>query len=177
VSRLDRAVWNEFFEDWESMAYESEKKAEEIRTEEDTALKQDFPDGRTRDATVRARVNQNFFRKMILASYNSKCCITGLPVEKLLVASHIIPWAEDSKNRLNPQNGLCLNALHDKAFDCGLITIDKSYRVVLSKEIAAFDETDAGLIRHSGGVQITLPNRFVPTQDFLEYHRQNVFVG
>jgi len=177
VSKLDRAVWNEFFEDWESMAFESERKAAAIRAEKDTIPEQDIPEGKTRNTTVRARVNQSFFRKMVLASYNSRCCITGLPIERLLVASHIIPWSEDQKNRLNPQNGLCLNALHDRAFDCGLITLDESYRVVLSKEVVAFDSTDTGLFRHTGGVKISFPNRFIPDQNFLEYHRQNIFVG
>jgi putative restriction endonuclease len=128
VSRLDKQVWNEFFEDWDAMAYESEKKMMAIRGDEVNVLYQNIPEGKTREAIVKSRVNQHFFRKMILASYNSKCCITGLPLEKLLVASHIIPWAKDPKNRLNPQNGLCLNALHDKAFDAGLLTIDESYR-------------------------------------------------
>jgi len=114
---------------------------------------------------------------MILASYSSKCCITGLLIEKLLVASHIVPWSVDSKNRLNPQNGLCLNALHDKAFDSGLITIDESYRVVLSKEVLALGFKAAKHIRETEGVMISLPNRFMPRQDFLDYHRCNVFVG
>jgi len=177
VSKLDRAVWGEFFEDWESMVYESEKKAATIRAEKDKFSEQKIPEGKTKDITARVRINQNFFRKMILASYNSRCCITGLPIEKLLVASHIIPWSEDQKNRLNPQNGLCLNALHDKAFDCGLITLDESYRVVLSKEVLALDSTDVGLVRHTGGLQISFPNRFIPDQNFLEYHRQHIFVG
>ena len=71
------------------------------------------PAGREREATVRLRVNQSFFRDRILSAYNFRCCVTGLTVQPLLTASHIIPWAEDEKNRLNPRNGLCLNALHD----------------------------------------------------------------
>ncbi len=177
VSKLDRAVWNEFFEDWETMAYESEKMVMAIRVDRDKGSDQDIPEGKTRNTTVRTRVNQSFFRKMILASYNLRCCITGLPIEKLLIASHIVPWGKDSKNRLNPQNGLCLNALHDKAFDCGLITLDESYRVVLSKEVLAFDPTDARLIIQAEGVKISFPNRFIPGQDFLDYHRRNIFIG
>ncbi len=134
-------------------------------------------EGKTKEAIVKLRVNQHFFRKMILAAYNSKCCITGLPLEKLLVASHIVPWAKDSKNRLNPQNGLCLNALHDKAFDSGLLTIDESYHVVLSKEILALDNKTIKLIRDTEGVKISFPNRFMPRQDFLQYHRENIFIG
>jgi len=176
VSRLDKKVWHEFFEDWEAMAYESERKMMAIRGDEVNILDQKIPEGKTKEAIVKSRVNQHFFRKMILASYNSKCCITGLPLEKLLVASHIIPWAKDSKNRLNPQNGLCLNALHDKAFDAGLLTIDESYRVVLSKEILDLNDKNVKLIQDTEGVKISFPNRFMPRQDFLQYHRENVFI-
>ena len=177
VSRLDKEVWHEFFEDWEAMAYESEKKMAAIRGTEADIFNQNILEGKTKDAVVKLRVNQHFFRKMILAAYNSKCCITGLPLEKLLVASHIVPWAKDSKNRLNPQNGLCLNALHDKAFDSGLLTIDESYHVVLSKEILALDNKTIKLIRDTEGVKMSFPNRFIPRKDFLQYHRENIFIG
>jgi len=46
---------------------------------------------------------------------------------KSLVAGHIKPWAEDEANRLNPRNGLALNALHDCAFELGLFTIRPDY--------------------------------------------------
>ncbi len=52
------------------------------------------------------------------------------------VASHIVPWAEDRRNRLNPHNGLCLSAPHDRAFDQGLITITPgSLRVRVSERL------------------------------------------
>ena len=47
------------------------------------------------------------------------------------VGSHIKPWAEDKSNRLNPHNGICLNSIHDRAFDRGLITIDKGYKIII----------------------------------------------
>jgi putative restriction endonuclease len=50
-------------------------------------------------------VKQYFFRQMVLASYAYRCCITGLAIPELLNASHIVPWAADPKNRLNPRNG------------------------------------------------------------------------
>ena len=59
----------------------------------------------------------------VMSAYNGRCCITGLSLSGLLVASHIIPWSHDRDNRVNPRNGLLLSALHDKAFDTGLITI------------------------------------------------------
>ena len=69
------------------------------------------------------RVGQRLFRDAVLTAYNARCCITGLAVYRLLVAGHIMPWREDPSQRLNPANGLCLSALHDRAFDIGLITI------------------------------------------------------
>lgn len=177
VSKLDKTVWNEFFEDLETLAYDSEIKMEAIRNGKKNIFDNSIHEGKIKETIVKARVNQNFFRKMILTSYESKCCITGISISKLLIASHIVPWSTDSKNRLNPQNGLCLNALHDKAFDCGLITLDESYRVVLSKEISSLHAGNTELITKSEGVTITFPNRFLPSPNFIEYHRRNVFVG
>ncbi|RZB35057.1 MAG: putative restriction endonuclease [Desulfobacteraceae bacterium Eth-SRB1] len=178
VSKLDKEVWNDFYNDWEKMAFESEQKAFEICGKRiGEAEKIEIPEGKTTESIIKTRVNQSFFRKMILSSYNSKCCITGLPVEKLLVASHIIPWAQDTQNRLNPQNGLCLNALHDKAFDIGLITIDESYCVVISTEIRNLNSTKAKMILDYEGITMTMPNRFIPSQEFLSYHREKIFIS
>lgn len=80
------------------------------------------------------RVNQEFFRNTLLANYNSRCCLTGLSNKALLVASHIKLWkvSDPKTERLAPDNGLLLNALHDKAFDRGLITITKDLMIVVS---------------------------------------------
>jgi putative restriction endonuclease len=177
VSRLDKEVWNEFFKDWDEMAFESEKKASEIRGENfDSRENIKIPDGKTRDAIVRIRVNQNFFRKLILSSYDFTCCITGMSVAELLVASHIIPWSVDCKNRMNPQNGICLNALHDKAFDLGLITFDESYRVVVSSRIRKMAPEKSKMIADYVGIKMKMPNRFIPDQNLLKFHRNTIFL-
>ena len=121
-------------------------------------------------------VNQSFFRQTILAAYDNKCCITGISVRQLLVASHIVPWAVDKKNRMNPCNGLCLNALHDKAFDKGLITVTTDYELKVSKALTA-NHSDALLffIEYKDK-RITLPQRFTPAKQFLEYHNKNIFI-
>lgn len=56
-------------------------------------------------------------------------------VRSLLVASHIIPWSKSEEHCLDPRNGIALNALHDKAFDRGLITFDTELRLVCSKAL------------------------------------------
>ncbi|MBN8570700.1 MAG: HNH endonuclease, partial [Ignavibacteria bacterium] len=121
ASKLDEEIWNEFNSNWDKLAFESElliakfqgKEIEEIIPKVDI---DNLPMGKARIASVKIRVNQNFFRQTILSTYYNTCCITGIKLPQLLVASHITPWSVDEKNRLNPHNGLCLNALHDKAF-------------------------------------------------------------
>lgn len=179
VSKLDREVWNEFFENWETMAFESEVRmagdrlAQQGSSIDDAMGEEDFEfrNGEAKVAEVKVRVNQAFFRRMVLASYNDTCCITGINNVELLNASHIVPWARDERNRLNPANGLCLNALHDRAFDKGLLTLDVNYRVVVCNRVKH------GLIAQYAGKAIALPHRFRPSQEFLSFHRENVFLG
>jgi putative restriction endonuclease len=137
ASKLDEQIWNEFYQNWDELAFESEKVKAEF--ENTTLEKLQEADEQTRpkeglekEQTVKARVNQNFFRQMILANYDYRCCITGLKQPELLVAGHIKPWSQDKENRINPQNGLAINALHDKAFEEGLITITPFYKIKIS---------------------------------------------
>jgi putative restriction endonuclease len=133
-------------------------------------------EGKTRERLVKTRVNQSFFRSMILADYDGACCITGISERALLVASHIRPWAVDERNRLNPRNGLALNALHDRAFDAGLLTITPDYTILIS---AALKKRATPTIQRYftdyDGKSITPPRKFPPDQAFLSYHNEHVF--
>ena len=132
----------------------------------------EFDEGKTTSAIVKVRVNQERFRRAILASYNARCCISGLAEPRLLIASHIVPWSMDTKNRLNPQNGLCLSALHDKAYDLGLITVLPDLTVRVSRQLmdAESDGFAHDAIAAYNGRRITLPDRFGPNPAFLESH-------
>ena len=104
--------------------------------------------------------------------YDSKCCISGLNIPRLLAASHIIPWSDDKKNRLNPENGLCLNHLHHSAFDEGYITITADYKVKISKVFFEFhnQEVIQKYFKDFEGIKIAMPERYFPNKEFLEYH-------
>jgi putative restriction endonuclease len=126
VSKLDKSTWIDFFENIDNNAFESESLLVKLKdTTFEKILPEDFEkkEGKEKERLVKTRVNQFFFRQTILAAYNNKCCITGIDMPELLIASHIVPWKTDANNRLNPRNGICLNALHDKAFESGLLTI------------------------------------------------------
>lgn len=181
--KLEETIWEEFNNNWDKLAYESElliaqfqnKKIEEIISINSEIA--EFPIGREREAMIKQRVNQNFFRSTILSSYNSKCCITGLSITDFLVSSHIIPWAKDEKNRLNPHNGLCLNSIHDKAFDKGYITVTADYKIKVSKYFDDFkkDESVLSWFLKYENQSIILPDKFLPSREFLEYHYQTIF--
>ena len=166
-AKAEEKIWNEFSDNWDSLAYESQQLLAEFMQIPPMELlaKEEFPEGRTRDAIVKARVNQSFFRSAVLAAYDSQCCITGLSVRELLTASHIVPWSVDTKNRTNPRNGLCLNAIHDRAFDCGLITVTPDYRVVISgalkRSLKAKDSLSRTLLLDYEGQSIKLPDQSV----------------
>ena len=178
-SEAEAEIWNEFSNDWERLAFESERLFHQFTGRApDVTDEEFFPEGKTRDAIVRVRVNQGFFRAAVMAAYNAQCCITGLAIPQLLNASHIVPWSVDVKNRANPRNGLCLNAIHDRAFDCGLLTVTPELRVKVSPQLKQGKEdaaTEQFLCRYHGS-RIRLPSHFIPEPNFLRYHNENVFL-
>jgi putative restriction endonuclease len=174
-------VWREFEDNPEAFSFESQRlfaqftgrKLEEIAEIDE----RDLPtEGLEREQMVRIRVNQHFFRAAVLSAYDNKCCITGLAVPELLVASHITPWAVDSKQRMNPRNGLCLNALHDRAFDRGLMFIAEDWTVHFCKELkSANTDKNSGLLwlLQFENKPIILPKKFLPDFGLLTKHREH----
>lgn len=128
--------------------------------------------------TAKVRVGQDYFRKMVLENYGGKCCVTGLNVPEILRASHIVAWAEDVKNRMNPENGLCLSATYDAAFDKHLISFDNDYRMILSSQIKEYftAEVTKEYFLNFEGNKIVSPLMFPPDKKLLEKHR-NLLVG
>lgn len=149
ASNLDREVWAEFHANREMMVPASEDAmqklfgagdAEEVEIEGDRGVQirpiSPALDGPTSiSANVMVRRGQQYFRQAVLSVFSGRCGITGIGIRELLVASHIVPWATHPKARLEPQNGVALSRLHDGAFDCGLISFDDEYRLVLSDRL------------------------------------------
>jgi putative restriction endonuclease len=115
---------------------------------------------------------QRFFRQTVLESYNNRCAISGLAIPELLVASHIIPWAEDESRRADPTNGIALNALYDKAFDRHLISFDEDFRLVLSERIKTRvkDEVVKEYFLKVEGKVLEMPYRFYPDISSMKSH-------
>lgn len=185
-SKLDEEIWNEFSNNWEELSYQAQKiLAEKKKTSVGKLIEfteiENIPAGEYREQLMRTRVGQYFFRMSVLSAYTNKCCVTGLARPELLIASHIKPWKESNvqTERTNPSNGLCLNALHDKAFDRGLITIDFNYNIIVSNKLqnSEMDDETKAWIEYYDHKQIALPERFLPGKGFIEYHNDVIFQG
>lgn len=133
--------------------------------------------GETKVREVKTRVNQNEFRQIVLANYDGKCALTGIDLSELLVASHIIPWSANEQERLNPENGICLSSLYDKAFDKGLISFTDNNRVLLSNRLKenVGKEYYAQYFEPIANVELVTPRKYHINPKFLEWHRDCIF--
>ena len=173
----EEEVWRDFENNPEALAFGSERlrarftgrKLEQIAEIDERELPKE---GLERERMVRVRVNQHFFRAAVLSAYDYKRCITGLAVPELLVASHIIPWARDPKQRMNPRNGLCLNALHDRAFVRGLIFVGKDMTLRFHDSLIRFEKKSPGLdwLLSYERKPICLRRKFKPDVPLLAIH-------
>ena len=126
-----------------------------------------------RTAIIQSRVGQGTFRESLMDKYDGRCIMTGIDHPKLLVASHIKPWAvSTNEERLSVNNGLLLSATYDRLFDCGLITFDKTGRIYLSRFIG--DENVKRLyLEADRQYDLRLDGCM---EEYLEYHRDVLFV-
>ena len=180
ASKADRLIWAEMNENWGEFQHEIDEAVNNLETEitEPHIIGAPVIDytGDEKIVSIKSRRGQSKFRQAVLSSYNFKCCISGLSIPELLVASHIVPWKDDVKNRLHPGNGLALSMIHDKAFDLGFITIDEEFKVVVSQKYHSEDDEffKSSLLRFNGQ-NLILPNKFSPDPKFLTHHRKEIF--
>lgn len=126
-----------------------------------------------RTAIVKSRVGQGLFRNRLLEKYNSTCIISGVCTKKLLIASHIKPWAvSNNEERLSDENGLLLNPTYDKLFDCGLISFYDNGKLLISSQISPEDIVRLQL---DSNAEYDIKTSIKLRQN-LEYHRDIIFV-
>ena len=182
-TKIVQPIWDEFYTNQEELVFLSEQILAE---KENSSIENKYQDllfdikdlkGETVIREVKTRVNQSVFRQMVLANYSTRCAITGIDIPQLLFASHIIPWSANEKERLNPENGICLSPLYDKAFDKGLIGINTNYEIIISTELKKKKQTSF-YTNHFATVEnlkITEPVKYLPRKEFLEYHLDTIF--
>ncbi|VEU82770.1 HNH endonuclease [Acholeplasma hippikon] len=116
---------------------------------------------------------QQAFAKKVKMNYKNTCAVTGITHRDFLIASHIIPWAVDKENRINPKNGICLSPIFDKAFDAGYVSFDDNYKLLISKEVK--DKVLSDYLYKYKDRKINTYGGDYPDKKFLKWHRENIF--
>lgn len=124
-----------------------------------------------KQALIKIRIGHSKLRNKIL-NYKKECEICGIKNSKLLVISHIKPWAKsENTEKLDEHNILLLCSMHDALFDKGLISFDDDGKILISSEL---DEQEQALVNINSDSCI---NIFSDKQKaFLKYHRENKFI-
>ena len=174
-SHLDEEIWNEYNGRWQDLEVDALKLIEKFQHtnhEEQTEIPF-IPIGKEREVVIKQRINQSLFRNMVLSAYNNTCCITGLARPELIEACHIIDWADDEKNRINPCNGLAMNVLFHRAFDKLYLGISTDLRVIISDKLydglkGKDKDNTYEIFNPYNGKNIMLPKKFKPNIEFIE---------
>ena len=182
ISKVDRAVWERYIGNGRGAQSVAPLMSDAEKIAVDRNLDLAFllgtgtgpqPQAATAEERLvlqKVRVSQQFFRTMILAGYGNRCAVSGLKSATLVEAAHIIPWAEDESLRLLPANGIALNSLLHRAYDCFLIGIDGERRVHVSRELLvdAEDSRFQSFFESINGAALQLSRHFTPSPELLE---------
>ncbi|NVK74263.1 MAG: DUF3427 domain-containing protein [Oceanospirillaceae bacterium] len=94
------------------------------------------PNETERRGLVTTRVGQGYYRNLVLEKWDRKCALTGCDDERILIASHILPWSEsNNKEKLDPENSLLLSPNADALFDKHLISFDSDGNMLIHKSV------------------------------------------
>ncbi len=129
----------------------------------------------TMQETIRqARIGQGKYRDALLQSCPF-CPITKITDERLLIASHIKPWAaSDNREKIDPKNGFVLSPLFDKLFDRGFITFTSDRHMILSEYISPENWNRMGLKNNTFIQSLPLDEERLK---YLDFHQKSVFHG
>lgn len=127
-----------------------------------------IPNQTERKGLVTSRVGQGAYRKSILHRWEYKCAVTGFEKLEILIASHIVPWAESTNDeRLDIHNGILLSPTYDALFDKHLISFENSGKIILSDTIELQAYKKIGVNGQENVKNLSLHNF-----DYLQKHRE-----
>jgi putative restriction endonuclease len=109
---------------------------------------------------VQQRLHQASFREAVIAAYDGRCAVSGLPESLLLDAAHIVADKHEQLGQPVVPNGIPLSKIHHAAFDAHLLGIDPDFRLHISERLLGQKDGPMleALKRLDGGT-IHLPSR------------------
>lgn len=121
-----------------------------------------------------ARNGQGKYREQLLEQCRF-CPFTMISDERLLIASHIKPWAAaNDDEKIDPYNGYMLSPLYDKLFDRGFITFTEDRHIILSEFISPFTWKQIGLKNDTFIKTLPMDEKRI---EYLKFHHESVFKG
>lgn len=140
--------------------------------ENNLVLNEDIGDT-SKSVQTKIRIGQEKFRKNLL-KHLKECPITGINEQRILLASHIKPWAISTNDeRLDIHNGFILSPTVDKLFDKGLITFENNKELIISPTLSKSNIDKIGIISGKKYLKLPTENR----TGYLEFHRENIFIS
>ncbi len=122
----------------------------------------------------RARDGQGLYRQGLLNQCRF-CPFTMIADERLLIASHIKPWAaSNAEERIDPYNGYMLSPMYDKLFDKGFITFSSNRHVILSEFLSPYTWKQIGLKQNTFLETLPMDDK---RAEYLKFHHSSVFKG
>lgn len=128
-------------------------------------------------AEINIRLGQSKFRKGVLKNFGNKCALTGVAELSLLTASHIVPWSHRKDFRSDISNGICLYNEYDVLFDKGFISFTNKLEVIIALDTTIFSNYLKERLQSINGISLNQPLNKAINNEYLDYHRINIFKG
>ena len=157
IERIESSIYTLIDFDEKKLAFKDKETEEILRT--------------TKDIQATIRIGQDKFRELLLKNLKN-CPITGVSDKRLLLASHIKPWAfSDNNERLDINNGFLFSPLFDKLFDTGLISFENNRKMIFSPSLK---KNEVEKLNLEEKIYNNLPVE--GRENYLEFHRNKVFL-
>lgn len=129
---------------------------------------------RKKETLIQARIGQGEYRRKLIEDCQY-CPFTLVNDERLLIASHIKPWAKsDDAEKVDYKNGFALTPTYDKLFDGGFITFNDDKSVIVSPWISPMNQKRLSIYNGMKVPKLQLDDK---REAYLEYHREYVYKG
>jgi putative restriction endonuclease len=122
---------------------------------------------------VQARIGQGKYRENLLNECPF-CPITLVSDDRLLIASHIKPWAKSEiHEKIDSKNGFMLTPTYDFLFDRGFITFSDNKEMMVSNWLSKMTCSKLNLFNKKTFSLLPVKGR----EKYLDYHRNKIFKG
>jgi hypothetical protein len=126
-----------------------------------------------RPAVSRRRKGQERLRALTLDAYDRQCAVCDVADNGLLIASHILRWADAPEHRGELANVVCLCKFHDALFEAGYWSLTGDLRLIKQPRgrshtvVVVLDSAD----------RFRPPRSFPPAAAYLRVHRSRSGLG